>query len=179
MISVARKALPRRRPNRVQLVEPNGSPARPSAESWPAWTDNHYWECGESAHALADHVTLPDVPEPDDDDRRDGAALWAEMMIEASLPPVTMPGIEPEPESDAQFFTRLAADEQAEKVRIEATYDPSPTDLAEYAAWAEALDAGTLPPSAAGRFHFGILDEIDPRQVSSDELGQLASHGCI
>lgn len=37
------KARPRRRPNRVTLVDPDGSPARPSAESWPAWCDDHCW----------------------------------------------------------------------------------------------------------------------------------------
>jgi hypothetical protein len=147
MISVARKARPRRSPNRVQLVEADGSAARPSAESWPAWTDNHFWESGESQHDLAGHVHI-DPPEPD---APDGEAGWIQVMIEASLPPV---------EADGEFLARVAAEDAAEKARVMATYQPLPEDLAELAAWSESLDG-----------YRG--------QVSSEELGQLAAHGCI
>ena len=192
MISLPRKARPRRSPNRVRLVEADGSPARPSAESWPASTDNWFWGTTDrviGTDSMGADVHESDcVPEPDDDARRDGAALWAEMMIEASLPAVSMPGIDLEPESEAAFFARLASEEEHEKARVLATYQPSPTDLAEYSAWSEALDNGTLPPSAAGRFAFSPLppvreschtiaewDAIRSGQISEDELAMLAA----
>ena len=131
MITVPRKALPRRGPNRVQLVEPDGSPARPSAESWPAWTDNHFYETG------------------------------------------------PESESDAQYLARITAEEQAERERIEAAYQPLPEDLAEYATWCAARENGTLPADVADRFRFGEYDAYRHGQPTDDELAQLASHGCI
>ena len=81
----------------------------PGVRSW-------FRECGSDAHDLANHVPSPELPEPDaPDGRRDGAALWAEMMIEASLPPV---------ETDAAFLARLASEEAAERDRIETTYLP-------------------------------------------------------
>jgi hypothetical protein len=116
------------------------------AEFWPAWTDNWYWESGESAHDLASHVHVKPL-EPD--------------------------------ETDAEFLARIEHEEAAEEARVLATYEPSPTDLAEYRAWSESLDAGTLPPALAGRFAFGEYDAIRRGQVSEDELSMLASHGCI
>jgi hypothetical protein len=174
MISVARKARPRRSPNRVQLVELDGSPVRrpdrDHAATWPAWTDNFHWESID--RVVGTDSMGADVHESDCDDggRRDGAALWAELMIEASLPPV-MTDAEWEArltskrpsrrvETDAEFLARLEREEAAEKARVMATYQPLPEDLAELAAWSEALD--------------GFRN-----QVSSDELAQLAAHGCI
>ena len=69
MINVARKARPRRSPNRVALVNLDGTtPARPigpAAAGWPGWTDNWHWEPGECADDLASHVTL-DAPDDDE-----------------------------------------------------------------------------------------------------------------
>ena len=62
-----------------------------------------------------------------------------------------------------------------EQARVMATYQPSPTDLAEYAAWAEALDAGTLPAEASGRFTLGEYDAVRRGQVSETELAMLAA----
>jgi hypothetical protein len=89
----------------------------------------------------------------------------------------TLPGLAPEPESDEQFFGRLAAEETMERDRVLATYQPLPEDLIEYRAWAEALDAGTLPPAAAERFRFSSAEDHALRtgQVSSDELAVLAA----
>ena len=147
MISLPRKARPRRGPNRVTLVEPDGSPAvpwylDPTAGPW----DNHFWEPGESPAGLSDHVTLV-VPEPE--------------------------------ETDAEFLARLGHEEEIEKARVLATYQPSPTDLAEYAAWSGALAEGTLPAAVATHFRFGEYDAIRRGQISEDELSQLACHGCI
>lgn len=170
MISIPRKARPRRSPNRVQLVEPDGLPARPSAESWPAWVDNHFWEPGLDAHDLAAHVTLPPVPEPDDDGRRDGAALWAEMMIEASLPPV---------ETDAEFLARLGHEEQIERQRLANTYHPTAADLAEYGAYLASIGDGPEPYAVEPGHSFEDWEALRSGQVSSDELAQLAAHGCL
>jgi hypothetical protein len=153
MHTVARKARPRRRPDRVALVNLDGTPARPiepDAAGWPAWTDNFSWECGATARELPDHVTHEPF-EPDDDDRRDGVALWAEMMIESGLPPV---------ETDAEFLARLGREESAELSRVMASYQPLPGDLEEYAAWSAALDDGTLPPESASRFSLGSFRRI-------------------
>jgi hypothetical protein len=86
----------------------------------------------------------------------------------------------PEPEeTDAEFLARLGHEEEIERARVLATYQPSPTDLAEYAAWSEALDAGTLPPAVAVRFRLGEYDAIRRGQVTEDELAMIAAHGCI
>jgi hypothetical protein len=134
----------------VRRPPPSASPRRPirrpPAAGWPDWTDNFFWEPGESPAALSDHVTLV-IPEPE--------------------------------ETDAEFLARLGHEEEIEKARVLATYQPSPTDLAEYAAWSEALDNGTLPPAAAVRFRLGEYDAIRRGQISEDELAQLAAHGCI
>jgi hypothetical protein len=147
MISVARKALPRRGPNRVTLVEPDGSPSRPwYLDPTPSWVDNHYWEPGSCPEDLAAHVHI-DVREPE--------------------------------ETDAEFLARLGEEEAFEKARVLETYQPLPEDLEEYAAWSQALEAGTLPPSLATRFRFGEFDAIRRGQISEDELSQLAAHGCL
>jgi hypothetical protein len=153
MISIPRKARPRRSPNRVVLVEPDGSPARPSALSWPSWTDDYRWE-------PVDHIVGTDSMQADvhqsDCDRR--------------------------PETDAEWLTRMAREESEERMRIEATYQPSAEDLAEYAAWSEALDAGTLPPAEANHFRLGEScfsryeqDAIRRGQISPDELAMMAA----
>jgi hypothetical protein len=153
MLTVARKARPRRGPNRVRLVEPNGSPAVPwYLDPAPSWVDNHYWAPGSCPEDLAAHVHI-DAREPE--------------------------------ETDAEFLARLGEEEAFEKARVLATYQPSPTDLAEYAAWSEALANGTLSPAVATRFRFGILaesrytdderDAIRRGQVSEDELAMMAS----
>jgi hypothetical protein len=186
MISVARKSRPRRGPNRVQLVNLDGSPhrrpKRDHALTWPASTDNWRWEpidrvIGTDSRGADVHQS-DCVPE----DGEDGEAGWIQTMIEASLPTVAIPGIDPEPETDAEFFARLAADEAAEKARVLATYHPLPEDLAEYAAWSEGLDAGTLPAHVAQSFRFGCMAEVEhyrPGQPTDDELAQLAAHGAI
>jgi hypothetical protein len=92
---------------------------------------------------------------------------------------VTLPPV-PEPdETDAEFLARLGHEEEIEKARVLANYQPSPTDLAEYAAWSEALDAGTLPPAVADQFRPGEYDAPRRGQVTEDELAQLAAHGAI
>lgn len=150
---MVRKARPRRQRNRVTLVNLDGSPARPiepDAANWPAWTDNFYWEPGATVHELPDHVTY-EAPEPDDDGRRDGSALWAQLLIESSLPPV---------ETDADFLARLEREEAAELARVMSAYQPLPEDLREYEAWSQALDNGTLPPAEASRFSFGSFRRV-------------------
>jgi hypothetical protein len=149
------------------------------AEFWPAWTDNWFYE--PTDRVIGTDSMGADVYESDCISG-DGEAGWIQTMIEASLPTVTIPGIAPEPETDAEFFARLAAEEAAEKARVLATYHPLPEDLAEYAAWSEALDAGTLPPELAGRFTFGCMADVEhyrPGQPTDVELSQLAAHGCI
>jgi len=153
MISVARKARPRRSPNRVTLVDIDGTPTTPietNAANWPAWTDNWFWECGSCPEDLASHVTY-EGPEPGDDGRLDGAALWAQLLIESSLPPV---------ETDADFLARLEREESAELARVMTAYQPRHEDLEEYSAWSAALDNGTLPPAEASRFSFGSFARI-------------------
>jgi hypothetical protein len=154
---LARKALPRRGPNRVTLVEPDGSPAVPwYADPAPGPWDNYYWEPGSCPEDLAAHVHI-DVREPE--------------------------------ETDAESLARLGQEEAFERARVLETYQPLPEDLEEYAAWSQALDAGTLPPAGCRRFHFGILaesrytadeqDAIRRGQVTEDELAMLAAHGCV
>jgi hypothetical protein len=149
------KARPRRGPNRVQLVEPDGTPVRPSAESWPAWTDSHRW-----------------VPT----DRVVGTDSMAADVHESDCVP------EPD-ESDEEWLARLEEQDEAEKARVLATYYPLPEDVAEYVRWCAARDNGTLPAGVADRFRFGILDDqvehYRPGQPTEDELSQLAAHGCI
>jgi hypothetical protein len=147
MISIPRKARPRRGPNRITLVEPDGSPAVPwYLDPAPSVWDNHYWEPGSCPEDLAAHVTAV-VLEPE--------------------------------ETDAEFLARLGHEEEIERARVLATYQPSPTDLAEYAAWSQELDAGTLSGVSARRFRFGEFDAIRRGQISEDELSQLACHGCL
>jgi hypothetical protein len=82
----------------------------------------------------------------------------------------------PEPEeTDAEFLARLGHEEEIEKARVLATYQPSPTDLLEYSAWSQALDAGTLPPEASVRFRFGEYAAVRRGQVSEDELSMMAA----
>jgi hypothetical protein len=93
----------------------------------------------------------------------------------------SLPAPEPAVETDAEFLARLADEEAAEKARVLAAYHPLPEDVAEYEAWSRELEAGTLPPEL-GRFRFGCMAELDAirsGQVSPDELGMLAAHGCI
>jgi hypothetical protein len=116
------------------------------AEFWPAWTDNWYYEPGEGAHDLADHVHIA-IPEPG--------------------------------ETDAEFLARIELDELTERARIESEYHPLPEDLQEYSLWSAGLLDGTLAPSMASRFTLGEYDAYRRGQPTDDELGQLASHGCI
>jgi hypothetical protein len=134
------KARPRRSPNRVRLVNVDGSPATGAAATWGPETDAYRW-----------------APT----DRESDCA---------------------EPETDAQWLARIAREEAEERIRVETTYQPSPTDLAEFAAWSEALDNGTLPPAEADRFTLGEscfsrdeMDAIRRNQVSHDELCMLAA----
>lgn len=154
MVQLITKARPRRGANRITLVNIDGTPVcrpdRDHALAWPPSVDDWFWECGESPADLAAHVSLPPVVEPDDDGRRDGSALWAELMIESSLPLV---------ETDAEFLARLDAAEAAERARVLGAYPVLPEDLAELAAWSEPIGAY--------------------RGVSSDELAHLAAHGCV
>lgn len=161
-----RKARPRRQPNRVTLVELDGTPVRQSAADWPAWTDNWFWDTTPDAD-LDDHFA---AEAPDDIDG-DGEAGWVQAMVEASLPPARF---EPTAE-DLAWLAALKAQEAAEKARVVAAYRPLPDDLAEYAAWSEALDSGMLPASAAGRFAFGEYDAIRSGQVTETELAMQAA----
>jgi hypothetical protein len=191
MISLLRKARPRRSPNRVRLVELDGTPVvQPTADfalSWGGWTDNHYWEATDrvvGVDSMGADVHESDCPEPDDDGRRDGAALWAEMMIEASLPPVRIPGIDPETETDAEFLARVASEEDLERARVLATYQPTLEDLREFEAWSAGLDSDALPASMADHFTLGehsaeAYDAVRRGQVSETELAMMAAHGCI
>jgi hypothetical protein len=157
--------------SRITLVGFDGKPLpEPDATTWPASTDSHFWECGESSHDLAGHITAPSLDPDDVETRRDGSSLWAEMMIEQSLPPV---------ESDAEFLARLAHEEAAEKARVIASYPALPQDWEEYSRWAEALDAGTLDAAEASHFSLGERRAIQSGQVSETELAMLASHGAI
>lgn len=150
MISVARKALPRRSQNRVQLVELDGTPVRPArrpeALTWGPGHDNWRWSC------------TPDAPE--------SAAA-------------TLPSIDPEPESDVEWLARLDTTEAAEVARIEASYRPTTADLAEYDRWLESLGDGPEPWAIAAAHSYDDFEALRSGQVSSDELGQLAAHGCV
>jgi hypothetical protein len=148
---LSRKALPRRGPNRVTLVEPDGSPAVPwYLDPTPSWVDNFFYEPGSCPEDLASHV-----------------------HIEAR---------EPE-ETDAEFLARLGHEEEIEKARVLATYQPLPEDLEEYARWSAALEAGTLTGVIATRFRYGeyaryAADQehaIRSGQVSEDELSMMAA----
>jgi hypothetical protein len=148
MINATRKARPRRSANRVKLVEPDGSAARPPAESWPGWTDGHFWE------PTRDHVIGTD-------------SMGADVHESDCVP-------EPD-ETDAEWIGRLEEQEAAEKARVLTTYQPSPTDLAEYSAWSRALDAGTLPPAISDHFRFGEYHALSTGQVSETELAMIAA----
>jgi hypothetical protein len=143
MLTLPRKARPRRGPNRITLVEPDGSPARPwYLDPTPSWVDNHFWEPGSCPEDLAAHIHI-EVREPE--------------------------------ETDAEFLARLGHEEEIEKARVLATYQPSPADLAEYDAWSAALAEGTLPPAVAARFRFGEYDAIRRGQISEDELAMMGA----
>jgi hypothetical protein len=159
MISLLRKARPRRSPSRVRLVELDGTPVvQPTADfalSWPATADDWFWEATDhvvGVDSMGADVHASDCPEPD--------------------------------ETDAEWLARLEAQDEEDKARVLATYQPSPTDLAEYQAWSEGLDSDALPASMADHFRLGEhsadeYDAISRGQVTSDELSMLASHGCI
>ena len=86
------------------------------------------------------------------------------------------------PESDEtneEWMARLEDQEAEEKARVLRQYEPLAEDLAEYAAWSAALEAGCLPPAVADHFRLGEYDAIRRGQISADELGQLVAHGCI
>lgn len=157
MSQLITKARPRRSPNRVRLVNLDGSPARPSAESWPAWTDAHFWE------PTRDEVIGTD-------------SMGAEVYQSDCRP-------EPRDETAAEFMARIASEEAAELARVEAAYQPLPEDLEEYQLWAEALDAGRLTGDSAKRFTFGCYgvgepfghDAVMTGQISEDELAMVAA----
>jgi hypothetical protein len=92
---------------RITLVELDGSPVKARRPAPLAWPD---WT---DHHRYA---CPPDAPE-------------------TAAP--TLPSIDPEPESDAEWLANLEAEEQAERDRIADTYHPTRADLAE----AEAEDA--------------------------------------
>ena len=175
MISIARSARPRRSKNRVQLVNIDGTPVRrpdrDHALAWPASADNWRWATRDrviGTDSMGADVHESDCPEPDDDARRDGASLWAEMMIEASLPPV---------ETDAQFLARLDAHDLAERRRIAETYHPTDADLRDYAEWLASLD-DNLPPPDIDLSEYRTVAEWDAvrrGQVSETELAMMAA----
>jgi hypothetical protein len=80
-------------PPAVTLVDENGSPIREldptDPANWPNWTDNHFWSTppDDVASLEADEMDRllndDDAPRPAEADQ-----LWAQMMVEASLPPV-------------------------------------------------------------------------------------------
>jgi hypothetical protein len=151
MLTLPRKARPRRGPNRITLVGPDGSPAVPWYDDpAPGPWDNHYWEPGSCPEDLAAHVHI-DVREPE--------------------------------ETDAEFLARIGLEEEMEKARVLETYQPLPEDLLEYAAWSQALDAGTLTSVSATRFRYGeyaryAADQehaIRSGQISEDELSMMAA----
>jgi hypothetical protein len=148
-------SLPRSRGQRKAAPAPTVRLSAP-AEFWPDWTDAYRWE-------PIDRVVGVDSM---------GADVHASDCV-------------PEPdETDAEWLARLEEQDEADKARVLATYQPSPTDLAEYAAWSEALDAGALPPAVADHFRLGEhsaaeYDAMRRGQVTSDELAMLAAHGCV
>jgi hypothetical protein len=150
MIMVPKKALPRRSPNRVTLVELDGTPVRqsrrPAALAWPGWCDNHRYACP------------PDAPE-------------------ASAP--TLPSIDPEPESPEDWLARLEQTEAAELSRIESSYRPSTADLLAYNDWLASVGDGPEPWAVEAAHSYDQFEALRSGQVSSDELSQLAAHGCI
>jgi hypothetical protein len=79
---LSRKALPRRGPNRVTLVEPDGSPAVPWYEDpTPSWVDNFFYEPGSCPEDLAAHVHIS-TPEPEETDAEFLARLADEEDLE-------------------------------------------------------------------------------------------------
>jgi hypothetical protein len=122
------KARPRRSPNRVTLVNIDGSAARPlepSALAWPDWTDRHRYACPPDAAAAA-------AP--------------------------TLPSIDPEPETDEEWLARLDATEAAELARIEASYRPSTADLAAYDAWLASVGDGPEPWAVEAAHRYDLFE---------------------
>jgi hypothetical protein len=150
MISLARKALPRRQSNRVVLVELNGTPVRPArrpaALAWGPGHDNWRW------------VASPDAPE--------SAAA-------------TLPGIEPMPESPDEWLARVEATEASELARIESSYRPSSADLLAYNDWLASVGDGPEPWAIAAAHSYDEFEAIRRGQPTGDELAQLAAHGCV
>jgi hypothetical protein len=130
---MVRKALPRRSPNRITLVELDGSPVRPArrpaAPAWSAEHDNWRW------------VASPDAPE---------SAL------------ATLPSIDPEPETDAEWLARLDTTEAAEVARIESSYRPTTADLAEYDRWLDGLGDGPSPYAVEPGHSFEDFEALRP-----------------
>jgi hypothetical protein len=149
---MVRKALPRRSPNRITLVELDGSPVRPArrpeALAWGPEHDNWRW------------ATSPDAPE--------SAAA-------------TLPSIDPEPQSetDAEWLARLDVAEAAEVARIEASYRPTTADIAAYNAWLAEAGDGPEPWAVEAAHSYDDFEAIRSGQVTGDEFAQLAAHGAI
>jgi hypothetical protein len=104
--------------------------------SWPAWTDNFFSEISDPTEVaeleLAEVERITDIldgPRPSV-----GEAMWAQLMIEGSLPPIS---------GGAPEYTAA--------------------DRADLEAWLEQVDRD-YPPA---------------NQISDDERGQLAAHGCV
>jgi hypothetical protein len=124
------------------------------ATTWPAWTDDYRWE-------PVDRVIGTD-------------SMGADVFDSDCAP-------EPD-ESDEEWLARLEEQEEAEKARVLATYQPTAEDLRDYEVWSQALDAGTLPPADASHFTLGEpcftqaeQDAIRRCQVSHDELCMMAA----
>jgi hypothetical protein len=122
MIQLIRKALPRRRANRVQLVNLDGSPVRPALEPrplvWPGWTDNHRWE--PTDRVIGSDSMGADVHESDC----------------CPEPIAFFPS-----EDDLAWLAQIEAEEQAERARIERDY---PLDR-DHDRWLDQVSAA-LPP---------------------------------
>jgi hypothetical protein len=104
----------------IQLVDIHGNPIsaddQGDATTWPAWTDNFFWEVSDDERAALETAEfdrlcdIVDAPQPSSGER-----AWLELMQEgAALPPVS--GGAPEP------------------------FEPSAEDWADYHAYSEELD---------------------------------------
>jgi hypothetical protein len=74
------------RPRRTRQTASSVRLAAPAA-AWPAWTDNWYWEAGESPHDVADHVHLPEPFDPYDADIA-SYGRWLAGIDDGPLPPI-------------------------------------------------------------------------------------------